>query len=157
MLSRCKKRAIFSISTQLIKKLSSYSHGLGAAISKTHIPGVRDTFTQSVNANLFNNGVHSVDANAFKSQNTLANGFKFDRNGAGLEYSHINGHGASLTHSNIPNFGRQLELGAKANLWSSPDRNTRLDLTGSGSKWMSGPLSGQKDFSAGLGLTHMFG
>ncbi|XP_011179368.2 attacin-B [Zeugodacus cucurbitae] len=137
--------------------LAYNNHGFGAGVSKTHIPGVRDTFSQSVNANLFNNGVHSLDANAFASQNKLANGFKFERNGAGLDYSHINGHGASLTHSNIPNFGRQLELAGKANLWSSPDRNTRLDLTGSGSKWLSGPLSGQKDFSAGLGLTHLFG
>ncbi|XP_017488491.1 PREDICTED: attacin-B-like [Rhagoletis zephyria] len=133
------------------------NNGLGAAISKTHTPGVRDTLTQSVNANLFNNGQHSLDANAFKSQNTLANGFKFDRNGAGLEYSHINGHGASLTKSNIPNFGSQLELGGKANLWSSPDRNTRIDLTGSASKWTSGPLSGQRDYFGGVGLTHMFG
>lgn len=137
--------------------LAYNNNGLGAAISKTHTPGVRDTLTQSVNANLFNNGVHSLDANAFKSQNTLANGFKFDRNGAGLEYSNINGLGASLTKSTIPNFGSQLELAGKANLWSSPDRNTRIDLTGSGSKWTSGPLSGQRDYFGGVGLTHMFG
>ncbi|XP_067627451.1 attacin-A-like [Eurosta solidaginis] len=137
--------------------LAYNNHGLGAAISQTHIPGVRDTFTQSASANLFNNGVHSLDANAFASQNKLANGLKFERNGAGLDYSHINGHGASLTHSNIPHFGSQLGLSGKANVWSSHDRNTRLDLTGSSSKWMSGPLSGQKDFSAGLGLTHLFG
>ncbi|XP_053963020.1 attacin-B-like [Anastrepha ludens] len=137
--------------------LAYNNNGLGAAISKTHTPGVRDTFTQSVSANLYNNGVHSLDANAFKSQNTLANGFKFDRNGGGLEYSHINGHGASLTKSTIPNFGSQLELGGKANLWSSPDRNTRVDLTGSASKWTSGPLSGQRDYFGGVGLTHMFG
>ncbi|XP_011179367.2 attacin-B-like [Zeugodacus cucurbitae] len=137
--------------------LAYNNNGFGAAISKTQTPGVRDTLTQSVNANLFNNGVHSLDANAFKSQNTLANGFKFDRNGAGLDYSHINGHGASLTKSTIPNFGSQLELAGKANLWSSPDRNTRIDLTGSGSKWTSGPLSGQRDYFGGVGLTHMFG
>lgn len=133
------------------------SNGLGAALTKTHTPGGTDTLTKSLNANLFNNGVHSVDANVFKSQNTLPNGFQFERNGHGLEYSHINGHGASLSQSSIPNFGKQLELGGKANLWSSQDRNTRLDLTGTASKWTSGPFSGQKDFGANLGLTHMFG
>ncbi|XP_067627453.1 attacin-B-like [Eurosta solidaginis] len=134
------------------------NNGLGGAISKTHTPGVRDTVTQSLNANLFNNGVHTLDANAFKSQNTLLkNGVEFERNGFGLDYSHINGHAASLTKSTIPNFGSQVELAGKANLWSSPDRNTRIDLTGSGSKWTSGPLSGQRDYFGGVGLTHMFG
>ena len=98
-----------------------------------------------------------MDANVFASQNKLANGFKFERNGAGLDYSHINGHGASLTHNNFPGIGRQLDLGAKANLWSSPDRNTRLDLTGGASKWTSGQFRGQNDFRGGLGLTHIFG
>lgn len=133
------------------------SHGLGAAISKQHTPGVRDTLTKSLSADLFNNGDHKLSANAFRSDNTLANGFKFERNGHGLDYSHINGHGASFTQSHIPNFGRQMELAGKANLWSSPDRNTRLDLTGTASKWTSGPFSGQKNFGGGVGLTHMFG
>ena len=134
-----------------------FSNGLGAALTKTHTPGGIDSFKQSASANLFNNGVHSVDANVFASQNKLANGFKFERNGAGLDYSHINGHGASLTHSNIPGFGKQLELAGKANLWSSQDRNTRLDLIGTGSQWTSGPLSGQRNFGGQVGLTHMFG
>ncbi|XP_030380836.1 attacin-C [Scaptodrosophila lebanonensis] len=137
--------------------LAYNNNGHGLQLTKTHTPGVRDSFTQSANANLFNNGVHKLDAKAFASQNQLANGLKFERNGAGLDYSHINGHGASLTHSNIPGFGKQLELGGRANLWQSQDRNTRLDLGGTASKWMSGPLSGQKDFGANLGLTHYFG
>ncbi|XP_037948817.1 attacin-B-like [Teleopsis dalmanni] len=138
--------------------LAYNNNGLGASLTKEHIPGVRDSFTQSVNANLFKSGPHSVDANAFKSQNTLANGFKFERNGGGLSYGHANGHGASLTQSSIPNFGKQLELAGKANLWSSQDRNTRLDLGGSASKWTSGPFSNQKtNFGGNLGLTHYFG
>ena len=87
----------------------------------------------------------------------MSNGFKFERNGHGLDYSNINGHGLSFKQSNIPDFGRQNELAGKANLWSSQDRNTRLDLTGTASKWTSGPFEGQKNFGAGLGLTHMFG
>ncbi|XP_023168275.2 attacin-C [Drosophila hydei] len=133
------------------------NNGLGLDLTKTHTPGVRDSFQQTATANLFNNGVHNLDAKAFASQNKLANGFKFDRNGAGLDYSHINGHGASLTHSNIPGLGKQLELGGRANLWQSQDRNTRLDLSSTASKWMSGPLSGQRDFGANLGLSHYFG
>ncbi|KAM7345453.1 attacin-C-like [Cochliomyia hominivorax] len=137
--------------------LAYNNHGFGASIAKEHIPGVRDSLTKSLSADVFNNGNHKLSANVFKSDNTLANGFKFERNGHGLDYSHSNGHGLSLTQSNIPNFGRQTELAGKANLWSSQDRNTRLDLTGTASKWNSGPFSGQKNFGAGLGLTHMFG
>ncbi|KAH8402457.1 hypothetical protein KR009_012042 [Drosophila setifemur] len=133
------------------------NQGLGIDLTKTHTPGVRDSFQQTATAKLFNDGVHNLDAKAFASQNQLANGLKFDRNGAGLDYSHINGHGASVTHSNIPGFGKQLELGGRANLWQSQDHNTRVDLSSTASKWMSGPLSGQRDFGANLGITHFFG
>ncbi|XP_022225780.1 attacin-A [Drosophila obscura] len=133
------------------------NHGHGASLTKSHTPGVKDVFQQEVHANLFNNGVHNLDAKAFASQNKLANGFEFQRNGAALDYSHVNGHGASLTHSNFPGIGRQLGAEARANLWSSADRNTHLDLSGSANKWMSGPFANQRtDFGAGLGLTHHF-
>ncbi|XP_039481854.1 attacin-C [Drosophila santomea] len=133
------------------------NHGHGLELTKTHTPGVRDSFQQTATANLFNNGVHNLDAKAFASQNQLANGFKFDRNGAGLDYSHIKGHGATLTHANIPGLGKQLELGGRANLWQSQDRNTRLDLGSTASKWTSGPFKGQTDLGANLGLSHYFG
>ncbi|XP_017143196.1 attacin-A-like [Drosophila miranda] len=133
-------------------------HGHGASVTRTHTPGVKDAFQQEIHANLFNDGVHNLDAKAFASQNKLANGFEFQRNGAALDYSHVRGHGASVTHSNFPGIGRQLGAEARANLWSSADRNTHIDLTGSANKWMSGPFSNQKtDFGAGLGLTHHFG
>ncbi|XP_017001183.2 attacin-C [Drosophila takahashii] len=137
--------------------LSYNNHGHGIDLTKTHTPGVRDSFQQTATANLFNNGVHNLDAKAFASQNQLANGFKFDRNGAALDYAHINGHGATLTHSNIPGFGKQLELAGRANLWQSQDRNTRLDLGSTASKWTSGPLRGQSDLGANLGISHYFG
>lgn len=111
---------------------------------------MRDSLQQTAIANLFNDGVHNVDAKAFASQNQLANG-------AALDYAHINGHGASVTHSNIPGFGKQLELAGRANLWQSQDRNTRLNLSSTASKWMSGPLNGRSDFGANLGLTHYIG
>jgi len=133
------------------------SHGHGIDLTKTHTPGVRDSFQQTATANLFNDGVHNLDAKAFASQNQLANGFKFDRNGAALDYAHINGHGATLTHANIPGFGKQLELAGRANLWQSQDRNTRIDLGSTASKWISGPLSGQRDLGANLGISHYFG
>ncbi|EDW59904.1 attacin-C [Drosophila virilis] len=137
--------------------LAYNNQGLGAELTKTHTPGVRDSLQQTAIANLFNDGVHNVDAKAFASQNQLANGFKFDRNGAALDYAHINGHDASVTHSNIPGFGKQLELAGRANLWQSQDRNTRLDLSSTASKRMSGPLNGRSDFGANLGLTHYIG
>nr|ABC86494.1 IP02545p [Drosophila melanogaster] len=133
------------------------NHGHGLELTKTHTPGVRDSFQQTATANLFNNGVHNLDAKAFASQNQLANGFKFDRNEAALDYSHIKGHGATLTHANIPGLGKQLELGGRANLWQSQDRNTRLDLGSTASKWTSGPFKGQTDLGANLGLSHYFG
>uniref|UniRef100_A0A6P4E6M3 Attacin-C n=1 Tax=Drosophila rhopaloa TaxID=1041015 RepID=A0A6P4E6M3_DRORH len=137
--------------------LAYNNNGLGLELTKTHTPGDRDVFKQTASANLFNNGVHSLDAKAFASQNELANGFKFDRNGAGLDYSHINGHGATLTHANIPGLGRQLELGGRANLWQSQDRNTRIDLGGRASQWLSGPFQGRRDLGTNLGITHYFG
>ncbi|XP_022211529.2 attacin-A-like [Drosophila obscura] len=134
------------------------NHGHGASVTRTHTPGVKDAFQQEVHANLFNDGVHNLDAKAFASQNKLAKGFEFQRNGAALDYSHINGHGASVTHSNFPGIGRQLGAEARANLWSSADRNTHIDLNGTANKWMSGPFANQRtDFGAGLGLTHHFG
>lgn len=80
------------------------------------MPGVRDTLTKSLSADIFNNGDHKLSANVFKSDNTLANGLKFERNGHGLDYSNINGHGLSIKQNKIPDFGRQLELGGRANL-----------------------------------------
>ncbi|KAM8712915.1 hypothetical protein ACLKA7_013273 [Drosophila subpalustris] len=130
--------------------------GNGVELTKTHTPGVRDSFQQTATANLYNDGVHNIDAKAFASQNQLANGFKSDRNGAALDYAHINGHGASVTHSNIPGLGRQLELSTRANLWQSQDHNTRVDLISQASKWLSGPLNGKNDFGATLGLSHYF-
>ncbi|EDW73761.1 uncharacterized protein Dwil_GK19632 [Drosophila willistoni] len=137
--------------------LAYNNHGHGFDLTKTHTPGVQSSFQQSAHANLFNKGKHNVDAKVFASQNQLANGLKFQRNGFGVDYSHANGHGASLTQSNIPGLGRQLGLDGRANLWSSQNRNTHLDLTGGASKWTSGPLRGQSNFNAGLGLTHHFG
>jgi len=125
-------------------------------LTKTHTPGVRDSFQQTATANLYKDAVHNLDVKAFASQNQLANGFKYDRNGAGVDYSNINGLGASVTHSNIPGFGKQLELGTRANLWQSQDRNTRIDLGSTASKWISGPLNGRNDFGANLGISHYF-
>ncbi|EDW04551.1 GH23752 [Drosophila grimshawi] len=136
--------------------LAYNNQGNGLELTKTHTPNVRDSFQQTLTANLYNDGVHNLDAKAFASQNQLANNFKFDRNGAGIDYSHINGHGASATHSNIPGFGKQIELGGRANLWQSQDRNTRLDLSSTASKWISGPLNGKRDFGANIGLSHYF-
>ncbi|EDW32080.1 GL11458 [Drosophila persimilis] len=133
-------------------------HGHGASLTRTHTPGREGRLSSRRCMPIsFNNGVHSLDAKAFASQNKLANGFEFQRNGAALDYSHVKGHGASLTHSNFPGIGRQLGAEARANLWSSADRNTHLDLSGSANKWMSGPFANQRtDFGAGLGLTHHF-
>ncbi|KAH8233471.1 hypothetical protein KR026_008625 [Drosophila bipectinata] len=138
--------------------LAYNNNGHGASLTKTHTPGVKDVFQQEAHANIFKNDRHNLDAKVFASQNKLANGFEFQRNGAGLDYSHVNGHGASLTHSNFPGIGQQLGLDGRANLWSSQDRNTRLDLTGSASKWTSGPFANQRtNFGGGLGLSHHFG
>ncbi|XP_017131878.1 attacin-C [Drosophila elegans] len=137
--------------------LAYNNNGHGIDLTKTHTPGVRDSFQQTATANLFNDGVHNLDAKAFASQNQLANGLKFDRNGAALDYAHINGHGATLTHSNIPGLGKQLELAGRANLWQSQDRSTRIDLGSTASQWLSGPLQGQRDLGANLGLSHYFG
>ncbi|ALC40836.1 AttC [Drosophila busckii] len=133
------------------------NNGHGLELSKTHTAGVLDSFKQTATANLFNDGVHNLDAKAFATQNKLANGLEFQRNGAALDYAHINGHGATLSHSNIPDFGKQMQLEGRANLWQSLDRNTRLDLGGTASKWISGPLSDKSDYGANLGITHFFG
>uniref|UniRef100_A0A1A9W309 Attacin C-terminal domain-containing protein n=1 Tax=Glossina brevipalpis TaxID=37001 RepID=A0A1A9W309_9MUSC len=130
-------------------------HGLGLQHTKTDNFG--STLTSSARANLFNDQTHKVDANAFHSRTHLDNGFKFDRVGGGLGYEHANGHGASLTGSRIPQLGMNtFDLGGKANLWSSSNRATTLDLTGGVSKHFGGPFDGQTNKHIGLGLNSRF-
>uniref|UniRef100_A0A1B0AC50 Attacin C-terminal domain-containing protein n=1 Tax=Glossina pallidipes TaxID=7398 RepID=A0A1B0AC50_GLOPL len=75
----------------------------------------------------------------------------------GLGYDHVNGHGASLTASRIPQLDMNtLGLTGKANLWSSPNRATTLDLTGGVSKHFGGPFDGQTNKQIGLGLNSRF-
>uniref|UniRef100_A0A1B0GB38 Attacin C-terminal domain-containing protein n=1 Tax=Glossina morsitans morsitans TaxID=37546 RepID=A0A1B0GB38_GLOMM len=49
-----------------------------------------------------------------------------------------------------------LGLTGKANLWSSPNRATTLDLTGGVSKHFGGPFDGQTNKQIGLGLNSRF-
>jgi len=136
--------------------LAYNKNGHGLALSKVHVPGGDDSFTQSANANIFNNGTHKFDVNAFTSQNKSANGFEYKRHGAGMEWSHVNGHSANASISKIQNLGTQAQLGASANLWKSQAGNTSLNLNGGASKWMSGPFKGQSDFGGGVGIHYKF-
>uniref|UniRef100_A0A1B0GB39 Attacin C-terminal domain-containing protein n=1 Tax=Glossina morsitans morsitans TaxID=37546 RepID=A0A1B0GB39_GLOMM len=49
-----------------------------------------------------------------------------------------------------------LGLTGKANLWSSPNRATTLDLTGRVSKNFGGPFDGRTNKQIGLGLNSRF-
>uniref|UniRef100_A0A1A9VUE7 Attacin C-terminal domain-containing protein n=1 Tax=Glossina austeni TaxID=7395 RepID=A0A1A9VUE7_GLOAU len=130
-------------------------HGLSLQHSKTDNFG--SSLTSSAHANLFNDKTHKLDANAFHTRTHLDNGFKFDRVGGGLGYDHASGHGASLTASRIPQLDMNtLGLTGKANLWSSPNRATTLDLTGGVSKHFGGPFDGQTNKQIGLGLNSRF-
>uniref|UniRef100_A0A1A9VUE6 Attacin C-terminal domain-containing protein n=1 Tax=Glossina austeni TaxID=7395 RepID=A0A1A9VUE6_GLOAU len=131
------------------------NHGVSLTHSNTEKFG--SSLTTSAHVNLLKTDTHHLNADAFHSRTHLDNGFKFDRVGGGLTYGHSNGHGVALTGSQIPQVGmKSLDVTGKANLWSSPNRATTLDLTGGVSKHFGGPFNGQTDKKIGFGLKTNF-
>uniref|UniRef100_A0A1A9W308 Attacin C-terminal domain-containing protein n=1 Tax=Glossina brevipalpis TaxID=37001 RepID=A0A1A9W308_9MUSC len=141
--------------TGVFLEANKNNHGLTLEHSKTDKFG--SNLTSSAHANLLKNDTHQLKANAFHSRTHLDNGFKFDCVGGGLGYNHVNGHGAALTGSRIPQLDmNSLNITGKANLWTSPNRSTTLDLTGGATKHFGGPFDGQTNKNFGLGLNTKF-
>nr|ABX80075.1 attactin TY1 [Tabanus yao] len=129
--------------------------GHGLSLEKTITPGIQSTMKENARINFFDDKTHKVDTNLFHSRTHLDKpNFTFDKYGASLDYSHTRGHGASVGMSNIPNIGSNLDITGRANLWSSPDRMTSFDLTGTHTRGLSGQFAGQNNWGAGVGLTH---
>ncbi|KAM7342797.1 sarcotoxin-2A-like [Cochliomyia hominivorax] len=128
--------------------------GLAASVSRDVNRGVSDTLTKSVSANLFNNGRHSVDGTFFKSNVALDNGFKFDKTGGILGYSHAGGHGLNAGLTRFSGIGKQASVNGYSNLFTSNDGFTKVNANAGGSRWLNGPFSGKTDYGFGLGVSY---
>ncbi|XP_073827107.1 attacin-A-like [Musca autumnalis] len=136
-------------------EISSKGHGLTLQHSNTH--GVSKSMGENLRINTFKNDNHSVDLNAFHNRTQLQNGLKFDAVGANAAWSHAQGHSASLGMTQIPKFDiKTVNANATANLWTSPNQASSLNLNAFASQHTSGPFRGQKDLGGGLGFTHRF-
>ncbi|XP_061387419.1 attacin-A [Musca vetustissima] len=143
------------VTTGAFGEISSNGHGLAIQHANTH--GISKSTSENLRLNAFKNDNHSVDVNAFHSRTQLQNGLKFDAVGANAGWSHANGYSASLGVTQIPKFDmKTVNANATANLWTSANQASSLNLNAFGSKHTSGPFKGQKDFGGGLGFTHRF-
>ncbi|XP_073818337.1 sarcotoxin II-1-like [Musca autumnalis] len=118
--------------------------------------GVSDSFTKSLNVNIFNNDRNSVDAIYSQSHTKLNNGFGFNKESGSLNWSNAGGHGLNAGVTRFEGFGKHGSIGGHTNLFTSNDGNTRLDAYGSGSKWLNGPLQNQREFNVGITGSHFF-
>ncbi|CAD7011853.1 attacin-B [Ceratitis capitata] len=134
-----------------------HAGGHGAAIARETIPGFSNSVTKSAHVTPFNNGTHSLGASVFDTKKSFDFGPKFHETGGNVNWAHAGGHAASLGVSKVHDFGTKMNVGGSANLFSSADRQTNLNLNAGGSRWLSGPMSGKNDFNTGLGLSHNFG
>uniref|UniRef100_A0A1I8NVT5 Attacin C-terminal domain-containing protein n=1 Tax=Stomoxys calcitrans TaxID=35570 RepID=A0A1I8NVT5_STOCA len=134
----------------------SNAHGVGASVSRDINKGVSDTFSKSLNVNLFQNDNNRLDAIYSQSHIKQDNGFKFDRTSGNLNWSNAGGHGANAGLSRFEGFGKQATVGAHTNLFTSNDGNTRINAYGSGSKWLSGPMENRQEFGVGISGSHSF-
>ncbi|XP_005178550.1 attacin-A-like [Musca domestica] len=143
------------ITTGAFGEISSNGHGLTVHHSNTH--GVSKSLGENLRINTFKNDNHAVDLNAFHNRTQLQNGLKFDAVGANAAWSHAKGHSATVGVTQIPKFN-MTTLGAtgSANLWTSPNQASSLDLNAFANKHISGPFKGHRDIGGGLGFTHRF-
>ncbi|XP_019530162.3 attacin-A [Aedes albopictus] len=151
--------AFGSQSTNNIKQFGTGLHfnGHSASVTKTNQPGVASQTRFDGSANLFKSSTNQFGANAFKSQTKWADGPSVGSHGAGLNWNHARGHGASVAFERTPAL-KQTNLSAtgRANIWQSRDRQTSLDAFGSASRTWVGPMRGKTNYNAGFGLSHRF-
>lgn len=135
----------------------NYSNGHGLSIQHANTHGVSQSLSENMRLNVLKTDHNSVDVNAFHGRTLLQNGLKFDNVGANTNWSSAQGHSASLGVNHIPKFDMTtVNAAANANLWSSANKATSLDLNANASRHVSGPFRGKSDFGAGFGLTHRF-
>lgn len=112
---------------------------------------------ENLRINTLKNDNHAVDLNAFHNRTQLQNGLKFDSVGGNAAWSHAQGHSASVGVTQIPKFGiTTMGATGSANLWTSPNQASSLNLNAFGNQHVAGPFKGQRDFGGGLGFTHRF-
>ncbi|XP_039970764.1 attacin-A-like [Bactrocera neohumeralis] len=106
---------------------------------------------------LFNDGTHLVSLESKTSFVKPDDRTKLIRESCGVSYKHARGINADLAFSKVGAFNAYtLDAQAKASIWSSSDNTNTLDLTGSATYHVDGPLAGKKRFSGGLKFTHHF-
>lgn len=133
------------------------SNGHGLSIQHTNTPGVSHSLSENMRLNVMKTDQNSLDLNAFHGRTHLQNGLKFDNVGANTTWSSAQGHSASVGVNHIPKFNMTtVNAAANANLWTSSNQASSLNLNANASRHVSGPFRGKNDFGAGLGFTHRF-
>ncbi|XP_058449778.1 attacin-A-like isoform X2 [Malaya genurostris] len=127
----------------------------GVSFSKSNMPGVGSQTRFDGQANLFKTDSNRLDANAFKTFNNPKQGPSFGSHGAGLDWSNVRGHGASVGFDRTPALKEtNVFATGRANLWQN--KGSSLDAFGTANRALSGPNRGRTDFGGGLGLSHRF-
>ncbi|XP_011180189.1 attacin-A [Zeugodacus cucurbitae] len=93
--------------------------GLGASITKDHTPGIGEALTKKAAANIPINDENRLGGSLFKTDNKLANGFEFVKQGGSLSFENAGGHGISIAKESIPGFSDTLSKSAHATLFNN--------------------------------------
>ncbi|XP_037806406.1 attacin-A-like [Lucilia sericata] len=133
------------------------ANGHGVSIQHSNTPGVGNNLSENLRLNVLKTDQHALDVNAFHGRTQLQNGLKFDNVGANTSWNSAQGHSASVGVNHIPKFNMTtVNAAANANLWTSSNQASSLNLNANASRHVAGPFRGKNDFGAGLGFTHRF-
>lgn len=117
-------------------------NGNKAEVAMSHIPGIKDTFSQSASVNVLNSGNHNVQIDGHRTEVKYDNGPRMEKFGGKVTYENANGHGAFIGASHVPQtHNTNINAGGKANLFTSNDKSTSVDFT-AGAQQSRGPIGG---------------
>ncbi|KAL5276951.1 AttA.2 family protein [Megaselia abdita] len=126
--------------------------GNQAGVSMSHIPGIKDTFSQSASVNVLNTDNHNVQLDAHRTETKYNNGPRVESFGGKATYDNVNGHGAFVSANHVPiAHTTNINAGGKANLFTSNDKSTTLDFT-AGAQQSRSPVGIRTQGAAGLQL-----
>lgn len=132
----------------------SNGHGLSFDHSRTRGQGHTNILRGT--ANVFDNGNHRVNVNAFGSQTRWKRQLKgFDTYGTSIDYSNNRGHGGSIGYQKTPQFQRE-QINANANVNLFQNKQSSLDAYAGASRDIGRFNHGKTDYNAGVKFVHRF-